>query len=186
MLPKNKADLIIMIVIFFIIIGATAGGTFLHIRNRSIELELVQKKQQLAGLKQELESLKNKASNNRTTLARVDSQSAPLVPFDRNQQEIFRGELERISNDNHVKIIKSELATASSIVKGNPGYRVSQWQLVLTGNYRGLTGFLGALPRNGRLVMISSVKVIPEYRKGNQYQLITRLSLDIISKPALE
>lgn len=182
MLPKNKADFIVMTVIFLIFIGAATGGVLLHIRNQSVETELKQKKHQLAELKQELESIQNTTSQNRETLIRVENQSASLMPFDRGQQEIFREELERLGSDNHIKIIKSELLSPPSTIKDNPEFQVSQWQLIFTGDYRGFTGFLEALPRNKRLAMISKLKVTPEYLKENQYQLTARLTLDLISK----
>lgn len=182
MLPKNKADFTVMTIIFIIFITAATGGVLLHIRNQSIQAELQQKKQQIATLKQELELVQNAASQNRETLTRVRNQATGLVPFDRGQQDIFRGELERLVSDNHLRIIKSELLSPPSAVKDNPEYQVSQWQLIFKGDYRGFTGFLEALPRNGRLAMIAKLKVTPEYLKENQYQLTARLTLDLISK----
>jgi hypothetical protein len=182
MFPKNKADFMVMTIIFIIFIGAATGGVLLHIRNQSIETELKQKKHQLAALKQELESVQNTASHGRETLNRLNNQFTPLVPFDRTQQEIFKEEMERIGNHNHLKIIKSELLSPPSVIKDNPEYQVSQWQLIFTGDYRGFTGFLEALPRNTKLAMIAKLNVTPEYLKENQYQLTARLTLDLISK----
>lgn len=181
MLPKNRADFIVMNVFLIIIIGATTGGVLLHIRNQSIEMELKQKEQQLTRLKQELESIGNTASRNPETITRGGNQSEPLVPFDHQQQEIFKEELERLAQDHHLKIIKFEPASTPFVVKDNPEYQVSQWQFVVNGEYRGLVEFLEVLPRNVRLVMIAKLKITPEYLTGNQYQLIAHLTLDVIS-----
>lgn len=180
--PKNKADFMVMAVIFIIIAGATTGGVLLHIRNQSIKTELKHKKQQLIMLKQELEAVQNTASVNRETMTRLENQITPLAPFDHGQQEIFKTELERTASDNHIKIVKSGLASPASPMKDNPEYQVSQWQLVLTGDYRGLTGFWESLPRKTHLAMIAKLKITTEYLKEYQYQLTARLTLDIISK----
>jgi hypothetical protein len=181
MLPKNKADYIIMTVIFIIFIGAAIGGVLLHIRNQSIENELNQKRRQLNALKLKLESIQDAALRSRGTLTGEEDQFTSLMPFDHQQQEIFRGGLERLARDNHVKLIKSELSSPPFALKDDPEYQVSQWQLILNGDYRGFVGFLEALPRNVRLAMISKLKITPEYLQGNQYQLNARLTLDIIS-----
>jgi hypothetical protein len=179
---KNKADFMVMTIIFIIFIGAATGGVLLHIQNQSIATELKQKRQQLASLKQEHESVQSDVFRNRETKTRVENQLTLLAPFDREQQEIFKGDLERLVSEHHVKIAKSELLSPSLAKKDNPEYRISQWQLVLIGDYRGLIGFLEALPCNTRLAMISQLKITSEYRNGNQYLLTAYLTLDIISK----
>lgn len=182
MFPKNKTDFMVMIITFIIFIGAATGGVLLHIRNQSIQIELNQKKQQLAALKQELESVQNTVFRNQEISNRVKNPFALMVPFDRDQQEIFKGELERLVSDNHLKIIKSELASPALTMKDNPEYQISKWQLILTGDYRGLIGFLEALPCKTRLAIIAKLKITPEYLNGNQYLLTARLTLDVISK----
>lgn len=180
--PKNNIDFRIMAVIWLIILGAAAGGVLLHLRNQSIETELQHKKQELAVLKQELETVQTAVIAGRETATPVDNPLSPMVSFDRSQQELFKGDLERIASDNLMKIIKSQLADPSSVVHNNPDYRMSRWYLVLTGDYRGLTGFLEALPRNSRPAMISDLKISTEYPMVNQYQLTARLTLDVIFK----
>lgn len=181
--PKNKTDFVVMAVIFMIILGAATGGVLLRIRNQSIETELWQKKQQLAELKRELESVQTNTTGSRETVTPVENQvTSLLVAFDSEQQEIFKVELERLATENHLMTVKSELAAQPTSVKDNPDYQVSQWYLVLTGDYRGVNGFMETLPQNTRLAMIDKLKITTEYLNENQYQLTARLTLDVISK----
>jgi len=177
MLPKNKADYIIITLFLIIFTGAVTGGILLHIQNRSIEKELAQNKQQLTELKRELESIETPGFEGREPFA----PSSHKIPFDPGQQDLFGKALDQMAKENHLKIVKSELTSVSFAVKDNPDYQVSQWTLILNGEYSGLMGFLEVLPRMERPALISALKISPEYLKKNQYQLTAYLTLDVIA-----
>ena len=185
MTRKNRIEYLGLAFIFIIFIGATTGGIVLHESNRAIKTALVQKKQQLASLKRKIQSIQSSGLENGPTSTPLENKYVLDFKPDREHQAAFRGELELLAKENNLKIVKFELKSPAFAVKDNPKYQITQWQLTISGDYQGITGFMGALPQEKRLVMIAGLKTASDYLKNNKYRLRTLVTLDLISNADL-